>query len=105
VIARLRAEEPRDPADPPGQGVPIWDAANDRRRPPSRLGGRCEPGGPADGPSRPDGPAAPEWPPRTTEIDPASKPAGNVVARDFAPGRPDATWVTDITYSAHFTVM
>jgi putative transposase len=32
-----------------------------------------------------------KWLPRTTEIDPASKPAGNVVARDFAPGRPDAT--------------
>jgi putative transposase len=38
------------------------------------------------------------WLPRTTEIDPASKPAGNIVNRDFAPDRPDAVWVTDITY-------
>jgi putative transposase len=40
------------------------------------------------------------WLPRTTEADPAAKPAGNLVNRDFAPGRPDATWVTDITYLA-----
>jgi putative transposase len=40
------------------------------------------------------------WLPRTTETDPASRPAGNVVARDFAPDRPDAVWVTDITYLA-----
>jgi transposase InsO family protein len=40
------------------------------------------------------------WLPRTTEIDPASKPAANVVARHFAPARPDAVWVTDITYLA-----
>jgi putative transposase len=29
------------------------------------------------------------WLPRTTETDPASKPAGNIVNRDFAPDRPD----------------
>jgi len=40
------------------------------------------------------------WVPRTTETDPASKPAANVAARDFAPKRPDALWVTDITYLA-----
>lgn len=39
-----------------------------------------------------------KWVPRTTEIDPASKPAGNILNRDFAPGRPDAVWATDITY-------
>jgi putative transposase len=40
------------------------------------------------------------WLPRTTETDPASKPAGNIVNRDFAPDRPDTVWVTDITYLA-----
>lgn len=40
------------------------------------------------------------WLPRTTETDPASKPAGNIVDRDFAPDRPDALWVTDVTYLA-----
>jgi putative transposase len=40
------------------------------------------------------------WLPRTTETDPASKPAPNIMNRDFAPGRPDAVWVTDITYLA-----
>jgi putative transposase len=40
------------------------------------------------------------WLPRTTEVDPASKPASNLVARRFAPRRPDAVWVTDITYLA-----
>jgi putative transposase len=44
--------------------------------------------------------AARRWIPRTTESDPASKPAGNIVARDFAPERPDTLWVTDITYLA-----
>jgi transposase InsO family protein len=38
------------------------------------------------------------WLPRTTETDPAARPAGNIVDRDFAPDRPDAVWVTDITY-------
>jgi transposase InsO family protein len=38
------------------------------------------------------------WLPRTTITDPAAAPADNVVNRDFAPDRPDATWVTDITY-------
>jgi putative transposase len=38
------------------------------------------------------------WLPRTTEIDPASKPADNIVNRDFNPDRPDAVWVTNITY-------
>jgi putative transposase len=37
---------------------------------------------------------------RTTEIDPASRPAENLLGRDFAPDRPDAVWVTDITYLA-----
>ena len=40
------------------------------------------------------------WLPRTTETDPASTPAANLVNRDFAPDRPDAVWVTDITYLA-----
>jgi putative transposase len=40
------------------------------------------------------------WLPRTTEADPASKPAENLLDRDFAPDRPDAVWVTDITYLA-----
>jgi transposase InsO family protein len=40
------------------------------------------------------------WLPRTTETDPASKPAGNIVGRDFAPARRDAVWVTDVTYLA-----
>jgi putative transposase len=40
------------------------------------------------------------WWPRTTETDPAARPAANVVDRDFAPERPDAVWVTDITYLA-----
>ena len=40
------------------------------------------------------------WLPRTTETDPASAPAGNLVNRDFAPERPDAVWVTDVTYIA-----
>ena len=38
------------------------------------------------------------WLPRTTELDPASKPAGNIVNRDFVPICPDAVWATDITY-------
>jgi putative transposase len=40
------------------------------------------------------------WLPRTTEMDLASKPADNIVNREFAPDRPDAIWVTDITYLA-----
>ena len=40
------------------------------------------------------------WLPRTTEIDPASKPAENLLRRGFAPQRPDTVWVTDITYIA-----
>lgn len=36
--------------------------------------------------------------PRTTIADPAATPAPNLVNRDFAPNRPNATWVTDITY-------
>jgi putative transposase len=36
--------------------------------------------------------------PRTTIVDPAATPAPNVVARAFDPERPNATWVTDITY-------
>jgi len=36
--------------------------------------------------------------PRTTIADPAATPAPNVLDRDFSAARPDATWVTDITY-------
>ncbi|MDQ2852597.1 MAG: IS3 family transposase [Actinomycetota bacterium] len=43
---------------------------------------------------------AKRWLPRTTETDPASKPAANLVNRDFAPQGPDALWATDITYLA-----
>jgi hypothetical protein len=38
------------------------------------------------------------WLPRTTETDPASKPARNIVDRDCAPDRPDALWVTSLAW-------
>ena len=38
--------------------------------------------------------------PTTTQADPSKRPADNVLQQDFAAGRPNEKWVTDITYIA-----